>query len=207
METETKTTEKTILEKITGKLMKAQQELDDLAVQLALGKAEAKDKFEEIKKEFRTQVSEMKIKFASSVLREMVNVSKTKFEELELQLALGKADTAEAFEAQSKKILQSLHALENEIKAKLSKNTEANSFSQEIESFKLKMEILRLKFMLKKFEVKDAFKENMAGARRVIDKLTTSAKEKLSSGKGKYDDFKDEVQLAYKHLRKALDSL
>ncbi len=207
MEAETKGTEKTILEKITGKLTKAQQELDELAVQLALGKAEAKDKFEEVKKEFRTQVSELKHKFASSVMQEMVNVSKAKFEELELQLALGRADTADAFDEQSKKILNSLQALENEIKGKFKQSIEVDSFSQEIEAFKLKVEILRLKFLLKKFEVKDSFKEKMNDASRVIDKLKTSAKEKLGSGKEKYDDFKDEVQLAYKHLRKALESL
>jgi predicted ribonuclease toxin of YeeF-YezG toxin-antitoxin module len=69
------------------------------------------------------------------------------------------------------------------------------------------MKILRLKFLLKKFEIKDSFKERMSEAGKSIDKLKASAKERLSSGKDKYDDFKDEVQLAYKHLRKALESL
>lgn len=207
MEAETKTTEKSMLEKIAGKLLKAQQELDELAVQFSLGKAEARDKFEEIKREFRTQVTELKHTLTTTVLKEMASVSKAKFEELELQLALGKANTADAFEEQSKKILNSLHALENEIKGKLKQSMEVDSFSQEIEAFKLKVEILRLKFILKKFEVKDTFKEKMNDASRVIDKLKTSAKEKMDSGKGKYDDFKDEVQLAYKHLRKALESL
>ncbi len=207
MKAETKTQEKPMLEKIAGKLTKAQQELDELAVQFSLGKAEAKDKFEEIKKEFRTQVAKLKHTLTATMFKEMVSVSKAKFEELELQLALGKADTAEVFGEQSKKILQSLQALENEIKRKFKQSNEVNSFSQEIESFKLKVEILRLKFVLKKFEVRDAFKEKMNDASRVIDNFKISAKEKLGSGKEKYDDFEDEVQLAYKHLRKALESL
>jgi hypothetical protein len=207
MDAETKSTEKSILEKIAGKLMKAQQELDELAVQFALGKAEAKDKFEDIKKDFGTHIAELKHSLKSTVLKEMVSVSKAKFEELELQLALGKAETAEAFEIQSKKILKSLQTLEDEIKEKFPQTAETNSFNQEIEAFKLKIEILRLKFVLKQFEVKDTFKDKMRDASKVIDKLKNSAKEKLESGKEKYDDFKDEVQLAYKHLRKALDSL
>lgn len=207
MEAEIKSEGEPMLEKIAAKLMKAQRELDELIVQLALGKAEAKDKFEEIKKEFRTHVGRLKQTLNASPLNEVKVKIKAKFEELELQLALGKANTAEIFEAQSKKILQSVRALENEIKEKLPQITEVNFFSHEIESFKLKVEILRLKFVLKKFEVKDVFKEKMNDARKTIDKLRVSAKEKLSSGKDKYDDFKDEVQLAYKHLRKALESL
>lgn len=207
MEPEERTTEKPVLEKVADKLMKIQEELDELALQLALGKAEAKDKFEEVKKEFKKKVTELKHSLTTTALNKMSDVVKTKFEELELQLALGKADTAEIFEAQSKKILQSLHNLENEIKKDLQQSNDLNSFSHDMENFKLKMEILRLKFVLKKFEIKDAFKEKMKEARKAVDKFKISAQEKLREGKAQYKDFKGEVQLAYKHLRKALESL
>jgi len=207
MKAEVKSQEKPVLEKIAGKLMKAQQELDELVLQLSLGKAEAREKFEEIKKEFKAQVSELKQTFNNSSLKETGNKIKAMLEELELQLALGKADSVEIFEAQSKKILLALHELEHEIKERLPQTEEVNFFKYDIESFKLKLEILRLKLLLKNFEIKDVFKERMNDARNTIEKLKTSAKEKLGSGKGKYSDFKDEVQLAYKHLRKALESL
>ncbi len=49
MEKEVTTNQKPILVKIANQLLKNQQELDLLAVQLALGKVEAKTEFEEAK--------------------------------------------------------------------------------------------------------------------------------------------------------------
>ena len=198
--------EKPMLTKVAGQLLKTQQELDELAVQFALGKAEAKDKFEEVKKEFRTQVGILKQSLGAYLLKELVNTTRSKFEALEVQLALGKAESAEVFEAQSKRILCSVRALEKEIRDKLP-SQEVATFSHEMEKFKLKIEILRLKYFLKKFEMKDSFKEKMVEARKTIDHLKLAAKGKLSSGKERLGDAKDEVQLAYKHLRKALKSL
>ena len=80
-------------------------------------------------------------------------------------------------------------------------------FVHEFEKFKLKLEILRLRFGLKKFEIKDDYHTKMSSARTEINNLTSGAREHLTKGKEKYDDFKDEVSLAYKHLRKAVESL
>jgi len=198
---------KSLLEKIADKLMKAQQELDELAIQLALGKVEAKEKFEEVKKEFRAHVQEVKNKLTSKLLKEMVTATTQKLEELEVQLALGKADSAEIFEAQTKKILRAIQSLEKEIKDKFLQTDELNSFGYEMEKFKLKIEILRLKFILKRFEVKDEFKDRMQQAHKRIDQFKESAMLKLNEGKDKAEDFKDEVQVIYKHFRKALESL
>lgn len=198
--------EKPMLTKVAGQLLKTQQELDELAVQFALGKAEAKDKFEEVKKEFRTQVGILKQSLGAYLLKELVNSTRSKFEALEVQLALGKAESAEVFEAQSKRILRSVRALEKEIRDTLP-SPEVTTFRHEMEKFKLKIEILRLKYFLKKFEMKDSFKEKMVEARKTIDHLKLAAKGKLSSGKERWGDAKDEVQLAYKHLRQALKSL
>lgn len=40
------------------KLNKFQQEIEEFALQFSLGKAEAKDKFQEVRKEFKAQVNE-----------------------------------------------------------------------------------------------------------------------------------------------------
>ena len=207
MEAELKKTEKPVLEKVAERLVAAQQELDKLAVQFALGKAEAKDKFEEVKKELQTRVNELKHTFMTKALNELITTLKTKVEELEVQLALGKAETAEIFEEQSKKILQSVNSLEHEIRSKLPDHQETHVFSQDVEKFKLKIEILRLKFILKKFEMTDAFRDKMDDARHAINTLKHSVKNKMESGKHSYQDFKDEMQLTYKHLRQAVESI
>lgn len=206
MEAEIKKTEKPVLKKIAERLLAAQQEVDELAVQFALGKAEAKDKFEEVKKELRANVSDLKRTFMTQTLNNVIVSLKAKFEELEVQLALGKADTADVFEAQSKRILQAVKSLEREIKSKLPDHREANVFSQEVEKFKLKIEILRLKFMLKQFEVQDAFRDKMKDARKAIDNFKHAVAAKTDTVTLSHD-VNEEVQRVYKLLRQALASL
>lgn len=60
MEEAVKTNQKPILVKIADQLLRDQEELDLLAVQISLGKAEVKDKFEEAKKQLKKSVQEFK---------------------------------------------------------------------------------------------------------------------------------------------------
>lgn len=207
MKEEMKTSEKPVLQKIADKLVGVQKELDELVVQFALGKAEGKEKFEEIKKEFRQRVSEFKKLLDDPAAGLLTPETRQKIEELEVQLALGKAESKELFEEQKKKILKTLSHVEEGIKNWVTSGKVPTDFAHDIEKFKLKLEIIRLKFNLKKFEVKDEFKERMSDARREIEKITTGIGIKLKDGSSKYSDFRDEMSLAYKHLKKAVSDL
>jgi len=202
-----KSTEAPVIQKIADKLISVQQELDELVVQFALGKAEGKEKFEEIKKEFRQRVSEFKKLLDAPAAGLLTPEARQKIESLEVQLALGKAESKELFEEQKKKILKTLSHVEEEIKTWVNSGKLPADFSHDVEKFKLKLEIIRLKFSLKKFEVKDAFKAGMSDARREIEKITSDIGSKLKDGSSKYSDFRDEMSLAYKHLKKALTDL
>jgi len=207
MKNEIKESEKPVLQKIADRLLAVQQELDELVVQFALGKAEGKEKFEEIKKEFRQRVSEFKKLLDAPASKLLTPEARQKIEELEVQLALGKADTKELFEEQKKKILKTLSRVESEIETWVNSGKLPDDFSHEVEKFKLKLEIIRLKFNLKKFEVKDAFKEGMDDARIKIEKLASGIKSKVKDRSSKYNTFRDEMSIAYKHLKKALSDL
>lgn len=104
--------------KLNSHIEKAKQEMEELSLQFSLGKAEAADKFEELKKDFMSKVQEWK-----TVGEQMKNSGqeksgelKTKLEELQVQLALGKAEAKELFNDQKKKIMKSISELESEIK-------------------------------------------------------------------------------------------
>jgi uridine phosphorylase len=174
---------------------------------LALGKAEAKDKFEEIKKEFSVQVGALKNLIETTSEKSLSPDVRAKIEALEVQLALGKAESKDHFEEQKKKIVKAITNVEEEIRKSWKKIQSPNFFVHEAENFKLKLEILRLRFGLKKFEMKADYRASMEAARREIEKLASGTKESLHKGKEKYDDFKDEISLAYKHLKKAVESL
>jgi hypothetical protein len=207
METETKTkeTSKPILQVLGEGMLKAQQEIDELVLQLSLGKTEAKEKFEEIKEDFTKRVNELK-QFLKSAMDKPVPVAlKSKLEELELQLKEGKADTKAAFDLQRAALIEATIALENEIRKALEKIETSDYFHHEAEKFLLKLEILRLKFGIKKFEIKDAFRTRMAKAKKSIhgfaDKATKIGTRKNHTG------FRDEIAEAYKHLKSAVKNL
>lgn len=206
MKTEVKPTEK-ILIRIADKLSEAQQEIDELAVQLALGKAEAKDKFEELKKEFRSRLNEFKHYLTVSSSDKELSGVRTIVENLEKDLGQGEASTKEAFTSQQKDILTTTASLQDTLEKKSEVSSTSHDFMHELEKFKIKLEILQLKFGLKKMEIKDEFRDRMDDARKYVDKIRERVKEGMITGKDKYEDFREEIQLAYKHFRKALKEL
>jgi phage host-nuclease inhibitor protein Gam len=195
-----------VLQQVSDKLLLAQQEIDELTVQLALGKVEAKDKFEEIKHTFRMYVMELK-NFLNASQKAITPEVKTKLEDLELQLVLGKADTKDLFEVQKKKIMQSISNLEEAIKKNWSNMQMPDFFGHEVEQFKLKMEILRLRFRVKGFNIRDGYRKKMQAVRREIKRLATHANDKVYTRPERYNDFRYEISLAYKHLKNAVESL
>ncbi len=206
MKTEVKPKEK-ILIRIADKLSEAQQEIDELAVQLALGKAEAKDKFEELKKEFRSRLNEFKHYLTVPSSDKELSGVRTIVENLEKDLERGEASTKEDFASQQKDILTTTTSLQDTLEKKAEVSSTSHDFMHELEKFKIKLEILQLKFGLKKMEIKDEFRDRMDDARKYVDKIRERVKEGMITGKDKYEDFREEIQLAYKHFRKALKEL
>ncbi|HEU5292448.1 MAG TPA: hypothetical protein VFU05_17495 [Cyclobacteriaceae bacterium] len=198
---------KPFLKKVADKLVTAQQEIDELALQFALGKAEAREKFEDIKRELQTRISEFKKSIENSAAGILTSEQRQKLGELEVQLALGKAESIEAFEKQKKKILKALASAESATETWLASIKVPNHLQHDIETFKLKLEIVKLKFELKKFELTDVFKEHMSKAKRQVDKVTTSIQDTIKEKSDQYADFRNEVSIAHNHLREALRKL
>lgn len=210
METQTVNRASSVANRLSDTLKKTQQEIEELVVQLALGKAHAADKFEEAKKEMNVRLNELKNEWSelqSLVSNEKLNLLKAKMDELQVQLALGKAEAKDLFEEQKKKIFYALGAVETELKSNPELKPYVILLRSDIEKFKLKLEIFKLKFELNKFEIKDAFKENMNEARIELDKRFAKFEEKWDHAKEKYDDFSDEMELSFKHLKKAVLTL
>jgi ElaB/YqjD/DUF883 family membrane-anchored ribosome-binding protein len=126
-----------------------------------------------------------------------------KLDELEKVLNAGKVVDREMFVAQKKLIMKSLIAFENEVKKRLPKNLDAQHFAHEIENFKLKMEILRLRFVLKRFAIKDDIKSNVDEIRKNVTKLIEKAREKVSAGRKRIVEIKKDVKKAYRKSEKA----
>ena len=118
------TTTQPVTEKIIEGLKKAIAELENFRLHMALGKADAADKYEDLKKDLNEFILKAKSKLGEG--NQKVNELKRKLEELELQLALGKAETKEIFQEQKKKIMKSIQEIENELKSSNSSRVRYN---------------------------------------------------------------------------------
>jgi hypothetical protein len=180
MDTQAKSTEKPILLNLADKLMTAQSELDELTLQLALGKAEVKDKYEEIKIQFRHRLNSFRNVLlngqSTGTFKELI----ARLDLLEERLRIGSADTREKFVEERKFIIKTLRTIETEIKRALPDNLDVQHLKQEMEDFRLKIEILHLRFLLKRFEIKDAWRSNADEVRRRVAIIIDKARKKIN---------------------------
>jgi hypothetical protein len=189
------------IDKVIGALRKTAIELEEFRVQAALGKAEAQDKYEEIKKKFNLFIheSEHKVKGA----KEKIDDLNTKFDELRVQLALGKAETKEVFQKQKKELLSTLHDIEVKIKTNETLNRMYALTLIEIEQFKIQLEILEQKFNKEKDEAKDTFEKGKKDFNAFIDKIKEKYGKKKEEEETKLGHFQNEISEAFHHFKKA----
>lgn len=189
------TQEKSAIDRLFGFFDKAAAELEELRLQLALGKAEARDKFEELKASFSKTIHEAKVKALPW---------KAKLEALQVQLALGKAETRDAFMEQKKKILAAIHELETMLhEAGLAGDKDAAALRAELEVVKIKLKI-----------IEDKIEGRMGGEKKnELDELKQELKDKFASIKKKMQErktgvaehwghFTDEIGEAFEQMKK-----
>jgi hypothetical protein len=209
MEKSETTNQKPILVKIADQLVKDQQELDTLAVQLSLGKAEAKDKFEEIKKEMRSSVQEFKASLEAEYSRnkEWASAMKPKLNYLEGQLAEGETETSLIFEEKKKNILKGLNEITDEIEKNPEVKRMTHYYNLASDKLQLQLELVEKTWNQKKLELTNEFHEEMKNAKIKLAEFKTKVNEKKDEVDFKLEHFKDEMQSSYGHLKKAFKSL
>lgn len=190
------------IDKVIAALRRSAVNLEELQVQTALGKAEAQEKYEDIKKEFNLFIhdSEFKVKGIKENMEEL----KAQFETLRVQLALGKAETMEAFKKQKKQLLLTLHNIEVKIKSNETLNRIYAVTLIEIEQFKIQLEILEQKYKLEKKESKSTFEKGKDEFYSFIDELKVKYGKKKEETK--FEHFQNEISEAFIHFKKAFSN-
>ena len=200
---------KPFLVKLADRLVKDQQELDELAVQLALGKAEVNDKFEEAKKKMKKRVRKVTATVSSKFEqnKEWVQSLQEKLSNLAGHLGKGKAETQATFNEQKTNILQGLNEVEHEIQKSPEVSKQSRSFAVASEKIKLQMDLFEKKLGAEKKELTKEFHEEMDKAKKKIHSIASRIKEKKDDVDLKLDHFSDELRESYDHLKKAIRSL
>ena len=187
------------VDKVVGALRKTAVELEEFQVQATLGKAEAQDKYEDIKKKFNLFLHDSEFKIKG--VREQIKELNTKFDELRVQLALGKAETKEVFKTQKKQLLLTLHDIEVKIKTNETLTRMYAITLIEIEQFKIQLEILEQKFNDDKSKAKDTFEKGKQDFNSFITKF--KGKYGKKDEVTKFEHFQFEISEAFDHFKKA----
>lgn len=185
--------------KVIEALRKSAIELEEFQVKAALGKLEAQDKYEDIKKKFNLIIHESEFKIKG--IKEKIEELHTKFDELRVQLALGKAETKEIFKKQKKQLLSILHDIEVKIKTNEILSRMYAVTLIEIEQFKIQLEILEQKFKKDKSEAKDSFEKGKLDFNSFIDRFKGKYAKKQEETK--MEHFQNEITEAFDHFKKA----
>jgi hypothetical protein len=186
------------IDKVVDALRKAATEIEEFQVKATIGKADAQDKFEEIKKKFNLFLHDSKLKINEG--KEKMDDIHTKFDELRVQLSLGKAQSIEAFKEQKKKILLTLHDIEVKIKTNEKLKKMYAFVLIEIEKFKINLEILEQKFYQGTTSAKTSFKKGKNEFNQFIDKFNAKYHSKEET---KWQHFQGEISEAFSHLKQA----
>jgi len=190
------------IDKVISTLRKTAINLEEFQVQTALGKAEAQDKYEDVKKKFSLFIhdSEHVIK----VLKEKIEDINTKFDELRVQLTLGKAETIQEFKKQKKQLLLTIHEIEVKIKNNENLSRMYAITLIELEQFKIQLEILEQKFKKDKKGSESAFEKGKDEFNSFIDKLKVKFSKKKEVTK--LEHFQNEISEAFVHFKKAFSN-
>ncbi len=155
-------------EKFDSERKHLQQEIDELRIQLSLGQADAIDYMEKKKAEFSGFIDETKkqLKESGKPLTEKLSTAEEKLDELKLQLALGRMESADAYHSQKEKIGTAIDHVQKHLRD-FGENVETDldrardGFEHHAESFKTKLDAAALNvgagMMLATDEVKDLF--------------------------------------------------
>lgn len=196
-----------LLVKLADHFLAVQQELDELVVQFALGKAEARDKFQEARKAFRSKLHEFQQTPAGDTIMEVQAEMVVVIYKLDALIEKGVAESQELFDKQ----LDELDSLADRLKLAISKQINSSYILEhltlEIEQLKLKLQLFQLAFKLKKVKAKDSFHEYMHDVKDKIHKTVAWMKDHVPGHKTKLQQFREETRVAFQHLRKAIDSL
>jgi hypothetical protein len=196
-------------DRLAGFLQNTQTEIDEMRVQMTLGKMEAADVFENMKKELREQLLKFPELAAGGEDKRNINLEKLRavVDELKVQLTLGRAEARDAFHIQQEKINRSIDSLEHAIRNGnygLSPDTNL-AVRNELYKFKLKTDLLKIKFEIGKLELKqkagDTQQEMKEQFNELIEKLP-KLKEDIADS---LIQAGDGLQKVYGKLKKAFD--
>lgn len=187
---------------------KAQAELFNL--QLQLGKKEAEIAFEDKKKEMAEWLDDVRdeIKDWQKEGKEDLSKVKAKVEDLQLQLALKKADSLDQLKANQKKLNNGFHELKYELNKAMEGGKEnlqkwAALTEDTIDQYHTRFDLFKVQLSFALEDGEDKLEEKQKELTKKIAEYKQKLEELEDKGDLKWDNFKKEIGSAWEHVKKA----
>jgi hypothetical protein len=207
-----------IRESIDKKLDHWEATATAIEAQLQLSKEQAIEELEvrknglnETLEEFRSEIVK-----AKGLADEQKTEIQARFDELQLQLALGKAEARDSFEAQREKIQHSIATLEATVDRELDAAGQAghealrkaaNEFITAAVRLEAEMEFMAIQFDVKKDDVRGRFEHERTALAEQIQRYKQQIEEKKQMARDKAATFENELSNGMSQIKQAFKKL
>ena len=198
--------ENVIIEKGKEQLKKLRMWADELEVQMALGKAEAKDAFERERKNITHFVNTQKaeIERLNKITAEQKQELSLLMEKLEESLNLPVPTAKRKYDTYKKQVLENIYKIEYSMKENY-EDLDAK-IQKELDDFKTKMDLFRINLALNDQKDPEKVKEYKMG---LYDKLT-ELRTKLQAGENelsRMDHFLEDISESFNYFKRAINDI
>ena len=203
---------------IDTKLDKWEAQATALQAQLELGKEEVIERVDEQKRRFEQIAQHVrdKIDEASGLADEIKAKIKTSFEHLQVQLALGAADTRDAYQDWKQKIESSIAAFEADLDVVIAKEDAAlqadldalmDAYVREADALEAEIDAMQVQFDEDKARAKADFEEYKKDVQSKIDAYKNELDDKRKTASDKLDTFETELSAGATKIKDAFNNL
>ena len=209
---------KKIRENMNSKLDKWEAEATAFQAQLELNKAQVKERVKQQKQrleEIAQQVKD-KIDAAGDYADETKDKVKASFENMQVQLALGVADTRDGYQEWKKKVQSSIAGFEKEVEvaldekgAQLDAGLDAlkDAYVKQTSAWEAEIDAMQAKFQEAKASSKADFEKYKQDAQSKINEYKQELNEKRKLAADKFGDFEAELSSGATQMKDAIKKL
>ncbi len=180
--------------------------LDELQVQMALGKADAKDIFDRERKNFLHFVSEEKniLRRTGETASKHRQVLVEKFDAMNARLAKAPAENKRQYDVHKRETLHAIYELE--LAMKEAYGDVGMALQAKLDAFRAKLDTYRIKLALGEFEAEAELEPLKPELVDAVASIQERLKKEVGAGE-KIDSFSNEISTSFDHMKKAFADL
>lgn len=199
--------QKEITELSKSKIQQWRAVMDELEVQLALGKAEAKDMFEKEKKTISTYIEKQKAQLSAEEKKEKKYQLelKTELEDLYRALDTDLSKSKRGYDRGKKTILRAIHLMESRLKENEAEYEKW--LRDDFDDMKDHLDSYRIKLALGTFESVDELDDSQKELKMSIQVVLEKLKKLIYPEESKLNHFMDEISESLEHLKNAFSEI